>query len=243
MPGPSIPIIVTRAEPGALETVQRLRIDGRTVIASPVLQLVERPDTPLPPPDGLAGLIFTSANGVRTYAARQSDRELTAWCVGPATAMAARQAGFSRVRESAGNAKDLAHFIARHETPATAPLLHVANAAAAGQLKRRLTDLGFRVAFAPLYEMRPATALSMDVTTALQRTSSGIILIHSAKGAAAFAQLVNGMTLEGWHAVAISQPASAPLSALGLADIHIATSQDEQGLFDTLDSLLATLSA
>ena len=129
-----LPVIITRAEPGAGQTAQRVAALGLVPLVSPALSLQAEREVSLPAPETVAGLVFTSANGVRFYSEREPRRDLTAWCVGPSTAQAAREAGFTDVRESAGNARDLAAFIAASATPQDAPLLHVANAAASGVL-------------------------------------------------------------------------------------------------------------
>ena len=69
-----IPIIVTRAEPGASETVERLKARGLTAIPAPMLSLVELPDIQMPEPLEISGIVFTSATGDRTYETRRADR-------------------------------------------------------------------------------------------------------------------------------------------------------------------------
>lgn len=238
-----IPIIVTRAEPGASETAERLAARGLKAILAPMLSLVELPETQMLEPSALSGLVFTSANGVRTYAARRSDRHLPAWCVGPATAQAARDQDFETVHESAGNAVDLAHFIAAKAPRGDSPLLHVANAAAAGALKETLGSLGYSAVFAPLYEMRPADALPSEVTASFEQSDATIILSHSQKGGRAFAELASTNALTNCLGVAISDRASEPLERLNLKAIYTAEAPNEDGLFAALEIALATLSA
>ena len=238
-----IPIIVTRAEPGATETVERLKARGLTPVLAPMLCLVELPECQMPEPAELSGVVFTSANGVRTYAARRSDRHLPVWCVGPATAQAARDKGFETVHESAGNAVDLAHFIARRSPPPKNPLLHVANAAATGVLKETLDANEYQSVFAPIYEMRPARSLPEPVARLIDQNEVCIILVHSEKGAAAFAPLTNTSIISNGIAVAISARASQPLERLNLGAIYTADAPNEDGLFAALESALATLSA
>lgn len=243
MTHPIHPVLIIRAQPGAAETAQRVEQMGLSAILSPVLIMQERPDTVMPSAEQLSGLVFTSANGVRAYSKLRLDRSLPAWCVGPATAAAARAAGFSDVRESAGNALDLADFIARETAPTHAPLLHIANAAAKGDLKLRLTDLGFATEFAPLYDMRPAASLSDAADEVLGQNAPCILLIHSAKGAERFAELCQGRRLNHLVTAAISQTAAEPLKSLDLKTIEIAPSPNEDGLFQALNAALATLSA
>ena len=161
----------------------------------------------------------------------------------PATATAAREADFEIVHESAGNAADLAEFIARNSSPGTLPLLHVANGAAKGDLKRALTGHGFETVFAPLYDMRPAERLSDPTLAALSAQKPSIVLIHSAKGAQRFAELCPRGAREQVAIAAISDFAARPLKGLDFNRIQIASSPNEDGLFEALEAVLATLSA
>ena len=238
-----VSILVTRAAPGADETLQRLAARGLSAVRAPMLSLIPRPDTPLPDNTTVSGYGFTSANGVRALSERPHNCALPAWCVGPATASAARAAGFARVEESRGNAKALAEFIIARSRPGNGPLLHIANADAVGDLKATLERSGYEVIFAPLYQMRPATALSEGVDMMLKQDAGGIILIHSAKGAAAFAGLAKDISLKRWHVVAISQKAAIPLSSTPLASLRWATHPDEDSLIAALGITIATLSA
>lgn len=238
-----VPVIITRAEPGASETAARVRALGAEPILASVLSLQSDPNVPLPALKTLSGLVFTSANGVRVFAERETDRTLTAWCVGPATATAAREAGFSHVRESAGNAVDLAEFIAANATSSERPLLHVANAAAKGDLKAELERLGFAVQFAPLYLMQPADTLPEAAIKAITQDAPAIVLIHSAKGAERFAALSADLPIRTLSAIAISEPAAAPLANLALQTIFWVDAPNEDSLLNALEAAIATLSA
>ena len=84
----SLPVIVTRAEPGASETMARLAAMDVTPIASPMLSLA-RLKADLPDLSAVQHLVFTSANGVRFFTEASTLRAAKAWCVGPSTAAAA----------------------------------------------------------------------------------------------------------------------------------------------------------
>ncbi len=243
MTAASLPVIVTRAEPGASETAARLEAMGVQALVSPVLSVQSDASVALPDLSTVSGLVFTSANGVRTFVERSNDRSHAAWSVGPATAAAAREAGFDQVFESAGNAVDLANFIAAHATPGPKPLLHVANAAAKGDLKSTLAELGFTVTFAPLYAMQPAAVLAPGAVNALEAGQACIVLVHSAKGAERFATLIDDLDFQNTFAVAISDAALAPLADLPLTGRYTATNPNEDGLLTALDAAIATLSA
>lgn len=238
-----IPVIITRAQPGADETARRVAALGADPVLSPVLSMVAIEPADVPPLSSLSGLVFTSANGVRAFQERSTDRSLTAWCVGPATAKAARQAGFGDVQESAGNAEDLAAFIADRSEPAPAPLLHVANSAAKGDLKAGLERRGFTVVFTALYEMVPAADLSPDCRALLASDAPAIVLIHSAMGATRFSELCADQSLASSAFISISSAAGAPLDVLDMQSRRTAAAPNEDALMVELAQAIATLSA
>lgn len=232
------PVLVTRAEPGASQTTERLAAMGFEPVLSPALELLAR-DELVPDLDRFGGLVFTSANGVRFFAEATHDRGLPAWCVGPATASEALREGFSPVHESSGDAHDLAHYITHHWSGDARRLLHVANAAAKGNLKKALEAEGFRVTFLPLYEARPASGLSAEAVEALGSGDPVFCLIHSQKGADAYRSLAKGRDLSNTRFVAISAQAARPLEGLKAASVSIASHPDEQHLLDLLQRLHA----
>ena len=83
--------------------------------------------------DGVQGLVFTSVHGVAAFAARQLATALPAWCVGAATAAAARAAGFAAVSAD-GDAAALARLVAEVWRPGAGDVLHLRGAHAAGDL-------------------------------------------------------------------------------------------------------------
>jgi uroporphyrinogen-III synthase len=227
-------VIITRAQPGAAETGARIAALGYVPILSSAIEL--RAITP--PPDlsttHTDGLIFTSANGVRFFAEMTDARTHTAWCVGPATASAAQIAGFTDMRNAHGNADDLATLIIAEAAPG-ARLLHVANEAAAGNLAATLRKAGFAVGFAAPYRAIAARALSPQAIDALSGPCT--VLIHSAKGAEAFAALAEPLAPPALSAIAVSEKAAAPLAGLCLVRLRIAAHPNEDGLMDALQAL------
>ncbi|MEM8617944.1 MAG: uroporphyrinogen-III synthase [Pseudomonadota bacterium] len=242
MPGPHIPVIVTRAQPGCGETAARLLSEGLMAIEAPALVLREDLAQGLPDLSG-KDLVFTSANGVRAFISRSSLRSVRAWCVGPATADAAREAGFTSVEQSSGNARDLANYIMDRRSTGEGGLVHIANGAAKGDLQAILNEAGYSVEFCPLYHMDEAPSLPPVAIKTLQAQLPCIVMVHSAKGALAFHRLADGLPTQHLVAVSISPAAAEPLMRLGVGEIHFAPTLDEAGLFTALSVALATLSA
>ena len=234
------PVIITRAEPGNGQTVARVAARGLNYVAAPMLTL-ESTEALLPDLGAVQGLIFTSANGVRAFAAASARRDVTAWCVGPATMAAAGEAGFTDLHDANGNAEDLRVMIEAEATPERGALVHVANEAAAGRLAEGLRASGFTVLFAPLYRAAPATHLPDGAVTALTGPVPARVLIHSAKGAEAFRACLPQARLSTHILVAVSQAAAAPLSETGFAETHIAERPNEDALLRALFSTYSSL--
>ncbi|MGH1422852.1 MAG: uroporphyrinogen-III synthase [Hyphomonas sp.] len=233
-------VIITRALPGAADTASRLLEEGYTPLLSPALELIRIPVPNFDDSD-FPQIIFTSANGVRFFCDASSNRNKIAWCVGPSTARAARNAGFTDVREGAGNGEQLAALILADPDSATTPLLHVANDAAAGKIVRTLNANDRKATFAALYTTRTASCLPSTTTDAMSGASRIIVLIHSAKGATAFSELIEGKSLANCIIVAISDVAVTPLKGKGASAIIIAATPNEDALFQALDTACLSL--
>lgn len=231
---------MTRSEPGARETADRLAAQSFQPIIAPMLT-IEPTGKALPPLERAQGLVFTSANGVRFFGRKSNRRDLTAWCVGPATTDAAFAAGFEEVHNADGNAQTLADVIADQADPYAGTLVHVANEAAAGRLLAQLEAIGFDTEFAPLYRTRPAHILPKAVSSALQAEEPCLVMVHSAKGASAFERFARRHDV-GRHAlVAVSNQAAAPLEDRGFAITVIAEAPNENAILKAAEKARAML--
>ena len=100
----SLRALVTRPEEDARAIAAELRAQGIETILAPMLSIVQRRD-PKIDLSGIQALLFTSANGVRAFAAASGARDLPVFAVGDATAGAARNAGFKNVEIDLAGAK------------------------------------------------------------------------------------------------------------------------------------------
>ena len=229
-----IPVIITRAEPGASETALWLEAEGFMPIVSPAIVLRAINPAPELSYAGLQGLIFTSANGVRFYSELEGRRDMTAWCVGEVTAHTARAAGFETICCAAGDAAALAAHIAARADAEAGGFLHIANAAAGDRLVRHLQSSGFETGFAALYESVPASSLSDEAVELLRSDQECIVLIQSAKGGEAFNTLARTCDLSGAILVSISQQAARPLEFAGFGQMIIASAPDRDAVSHAL---------
>jgi uroporphyrinogen-III synthase len=224
---------ITRAQPGADATAMRVRELGLEPLVEPLLEM--RPLSPAPLELGGAGaLAFTSANGVRAFAALSGERRLPVFAVGEATAAAAKAAGFADVRSADGDVGELARFILSRRTGFDGAVLHPSAAEPAGDLVGALAAGGREARRLPLYETAarwPAPALIEALPTV------AFVLVHSPRGARALADVLNGSPAPDLTALCLSPAVAAPLAdAAGLGRVRAAEAPREAALMELLDA-------
>lgn len=233
--------LVTRPLPDAGRTAEALAARGVAVLVEPMLRIEF-----LPPPAldlaGVQALLFTSANGVRAFAAASPERGLPALAAGDATAREARAAGFHRVGSAAGDGEALARLAAaRCEAPA-GPLLHASGEAVAGNLAGALAAAGFRVRREVLYRARAAEAFSPALAGELAAGSLSLALFFSPRSAAVFAKLARRGGVEksccSVHACVLSEAVGRALEGVAWREVRVAGRPDHEAMMAEVDRIL-----
>lgn len=234
---------VTRAEPEAGRTAKALIAAGHQPLVSPLIQVRVLPAAKALAKalTGVSAVAFTSANGVRAFAALRpiSDRHLTAFTVGDATARAAREAGFVRVISAGGDVVALAKRIAAKSDRPSGVVLKAGGLAPAGDLIGDLERRGVSARAVAVYQTAPL-APSPAALAALDRQPPGVdvVLIHSPSAGRELAGLLAerpGLS-EALSAVCISKAAAEPLKAFKFARRAVAQTPDEAAMFARLQS-------
>jgi uroporphyrinogen-III synthase len=161
-------LIVTRPQEDSLALKAKLEQLGHDVIASPLLEIVPWPDMEFPSAHYQL-IALTSANALRCLAGNpQLDRlrHVPVMTVGPQSAAAARQAGFSRISEAGGDGVRLADHIIGHARPEAGPVLYFSGRDTASDFTGHLERAGFAVTRIIVYEARPAAALAAETVSA-----------------------------------------------------------------------------
>ena len=177
-----VTVLLTRPEAAARRFADRLDsvlMAQISVVYSPLIEI-----RPVPTDVDLSayrGVLFTSANGVAAATDAGLNRDLTAFCVGPATTRAARDAGWA-AEQSGQTAEELVEHVLQAR-PA-APLIHLRGRHARGDISAKLTAQGIQTDDCILYD-QCALALSDAARTAL-RTSHVIAPLFSPRTARLF---------------------------------------------------------
>jgi len=231
-------VIITRPSPDA-ETLaaEILRCGGEPVL-SPVMAIRPRHE----PVDlsGVGALAFTSANGVRVFAALSPARDFEVYAVGKATADAAVAAGFEKIHVAEGDVESLAALIANSK-PAK-KILHLAGSERAGDLIALLAERKVPARRAIIYDAVEAEEISAPAAKILASPrEKAAIVFFSPRSARLFirqaqrAGAVKG--LERCVAVCLGDAIAAELDPAAWRDVRIAPERTSAGIVAVLEAL------
>ncbi len=228
----NLKVLVTRPEPGASATGERIRRLGHHPILSPCLVITARR---VPFPTRQDAVLITSAQALP--ALTHLPRQIEIFAVGEATAAQAREAGFCAVTAAGGTAADLAVLVVGRLPPG-ANLLFPTGAGNGLPLANLLRGAGFCVRRHVAYRATPATSLTEAALAGLDAGVIERVLVFSQATGRHFSALVrqSGRTNALRHsiAIAISSKAAASLENLPFASIETAMAPDQEHMLAML---------
>lgn len=233
-------VLVTRPEPGASRTAQRLQETGFQPILLPLTETAALPVDAGLLPGGAVAVAITSANAVR-LASREliaAHAGLPCHAVGTRTAEAARQAGFLSVSEGPRDAEALADSLAGRLSGMT--IVYLCGRVRFSVFEQRLRAAGVRVHAVETYDTLAVGYSDEAILERLSGQPADAVLLYSAKAAAAMQVLIRRPALQGLFEktrfFALSTRIAAVLDGTANERIRIAAQPDE-------DTLLALLRA
>jgi len=231
-------VLVTRPEPGASQTAERLRAAGFSPILLPLSQTHALPTGPLP--DAFEAIAVTSANAIRHASTELLERlaDCRCYAVGRKTSAAAREAGFSRIVVGPGAADGLADLIAMADKPVT-PILYLCGRIRLPAFEERLGAAGVGVIAVETYDTVEMNQEAGIVNRALDNRPVDAVMLYSARAADAFAGLASrpelGPLFEKAGLFCLSPRVASSFPAEEAASIHIATEPTEEALLLLLE--------
>ena len=205
--------------------------DAVDVVVSPLIDIVHLPG-PLAL-NGVRGLIFTSANGVEAAAALTPNRDLPAYCVGPATTRQADAAGW-RAEMAGPDAEALVRRLKALRPDA--PLLHLRGRHARGDIAGQLGAAGVPVREQIVYD-QTSLPLSEAALECLRADAPVIVPLFSPRSARLFAEASPGPVA----AVAAISHAVADALPDGLARrVAVAEAPNGEAMLSLLEKLAAS---
>ena len=236
-------LLLTRPEAESRSLRDRLQAMGHVVDTAPMLAIRQKHDAGdelQAALDGVTALLFTSANGVRAFAEASPLRDVMVYAVGPASALAAQAAGFTRVEAAGGDVDLLAGLVRARHSRAAGTLLHAAGSARAGDLQAMLQRDGYEVRRVVLYDAETAIRLPPAVAGRFAAQGYDGVLFFSPRTAATFVNLAQAAGISGGAAVAtawcLSDNVAREAAVLPWRDVKVARSPGEADLVALLQS-------
>ncbi|KQS78444.1 uroporphyrinogen-III synthase [Rhizobium sp. Leaf383] len=231
-------VLVTRPETTADKTLRRLALAGHKTLLLPLSEAEHLPirATAL----AASAVVATSAEAFR--ALRQSPQALSSlaslpvYCVGDATAEAALDLGFSRVRVGPGAAAGLAELIVRDRASATGILLYLAGTPRLPELETRMTVAGVPLQVRLVYRMRPVVRPPGAFSAQVHAFSPEAVLFYSREAARQFFSDIAPAMLSATVRILCLGPRIADAVPPGCRHVEIASSPDEDTLLALLDA-------
>ena len=236
-------VIVTRPLEDSIAFAEKLRATGHDVIIAPLLEIAFKTGVVLPH-EGVQAVVFTSANGVHGVAAQANADELLdklAIAIGPASAAAAKAAGFTRVSQANGDVSSVIETVRERCKAGQESILYLSGVHTAGDLENELTASGYVVHRVVVYEAVHASELPTGALEALASQDNVAIVLFSPRTAHIWCSLVEQDILHGTgaktvnyyclsHNVArvIGEHSSLP------GNVIVASQPNEQAMIDVL---------
>lgn len=226
-------MLVTRPEPDAQSSLARLQALGIDGMVAPLMERVGIAVS-LPPADGFAAMVLTSANAVRTLVERGvvgDYAHLPVLAVGDRTARDAQAAGFERVSSAAGAFADLVNAIGL--SGLKGPLLYPTGKHQSADLAKALAPQGVMVVTARIYDMVAVDALAPAVLAGLGEGDIHAVLVYSRRTAEIFAQLTHSLERrqrQRLGMLCLSEAVAEPLLEAHFNRISLADRPDEEAM-------------
>jgi uroporphyrinogen-III synthase len=236
-------ILITRPQEDAAALAQTLAARGIETTVEPLIAI-----QPVPAPaidlENVQAILFTSANGVRCFAAAHPRRDFKVFTVGDNSAAQARESGFGIVESAGGDVDSLAKLVIERLHPRDGALLHAAGANLAGDLRGQLQAAGFVVNRVVLYDAVPVTELSPATVMNLRLGGIDAVALFSPRTGRIFAKLwrqaQNGdeAGLKSVTALCLSAAVVDEIKELGWRHITTARTPDREGMLALIDRVM-----
>jgi uroporphyrinogen-III synthase len=228
------PMLVTRPEPDAQATVDRLAALDIVAEAAPLMTR-QTLRASMPGGEGFAALAVTSTNALRALAdlgALEPLFDKPVFAVGDRTAHEARQLGFTTVQAADGTLESLVTTIALARIEG--PVLYPAGRHLSGDLAHALAPHGLMVITVLVYEMVAETALPPAVLDRLGAGRYGAVLVYSRRTAEIFVGLAGPALDEkarrALPLLCLSENVAEPLLAARFSCVSLADHPSEEAM-------------
>lgn len=231
-------VLVTRPEPGASATAERLVALGFEPVRLPLTEIVPLDRQELSQANSYAAVLATSANALRNAAPQvlSACRALPLLAVGTRTAAAAAEAGFADIETAeSGEAAGLVRLAAAG-LQRGASLLYLTGRIRKPMLETLLAEAGFSVTTVETYDAPAIDRPTEEVGRILGAEPLGWAMVHSPRAAMLLRTIIERVPgpFRDTRYVVISADAAAPLQPIGGPRVIVAGRPTEESMLSVL---------
>ena len=136
------------------------------------------------------GIIFTSANAVKFLDLKSIDKNLPCFCVGSATEIKARSAGFQNVIAAEGNVENLKELVLQNFDQKEGILLYVSGEITAVELDQQLKKQGYNIKRIVNYSTTHNQKFDENFVKELKLKIPDIVYVYSQNSALSFINFI-----------------------------------------------------
>jgi uroporphyrinogen-III synthase len=187
-------IIITRPKEDSINLIKKLKQLGNSVTHLPLIK-IKKLETKKIYLENYKGIIFTSSNAVKFMNIENFDTKIRCFCVGSATELTAKQAGFINTYSSEGTVDSLIELIIRTQEDKSGKLLYLSSEFISKDLDKDLINQGFLIDRISNYTSLPIEQIEDTTLNFFKKNPPDVFFIYSAKSAKNLFNLINKYSL------------------------------------------------
>ncbi len=180
-------ILLTRPEPGLMETKRSLETAGYEVVGAPMTRIIAK-KVRVPKANAY---VVTSLRGVEHGLSKVENMAVPVFVVGPATAAAARSLGFDNIHMGSGTVESLVPVIEEQLSVGKGIVTHLSGVHLSHNISIDLTALGYKTQRVICYEAEVMKSLPESLVKGLDSNKISHALFYSARAVTIFERLLD----------------------------------------------------
>jgi len=187
-------IVITRPKEDSSHLIEKLKKLGHVVTHLPVIK-IQKLETKKINLQNYEAVIFTSSNAIRFMNIEKFNSKIKCFCVGSATELTAKQAGFINTYSSEGTVDSLIELIIRTLDIKSGKLLYLSSEFISKDLDGDLIRAGYSVDRILNYTSLPIEQIDEKTLIFFKKNLPDVFFIYSTKSAKNLFNLINKYSL------------------------------------------------
>ena len=230
-------IVITRPKEESLHLIENLIRLGHTVTHLPVIK-IEKLETKKINLLNYQAIIFTSSNAIKFLNTEKFNSKIKCFCVGKATELLARQAGFVNTYTSEGTVDSLIEITKWTLDSKLGKLLYLSSEFISKDLDKDLIDSGYSVDRISNYTSVPIEEVDKKTLDFFKKKPPDVIFIYSSKSAKNLFNLINKYSLLNVvtqsHLMCISEKVLSVLKQIKWKKVFVFNPGEEEFLLNKI---------